>query len=78
MELEALATSQQRSVGEHVECFRVKRPVRSLSGSIRSTGNFHEAIVEAQIVTKRILPPLSVGSVVGKSVGDVSEGGLRE
>lgn len=78
MELKAFASSQQRSVGEHVECFRMESPVRSLSGSVWSTRNFHEAIVKTQIVTKRVLPPLSVGSVVGKSVGDVSEGRLRE
>jgi hypothetical protein len=50
----------------------VEGPVGSFAGSVGTAGNFHEAIVEAEIVTERILPSLCVGSVVGKSVGDVS------
>lgn len=47
-------------------------PVGSLSGSVWTSRNLHEAVVEAQIVAKRVLPSLRVGSVVGESVCDVS------
>lgn len=51
VELEALPTSQKTSISKHVECFRMKRPIRALARSVGTSRNFHEAIVEAQIVS---------------------------
>lgn len=78
MKLETLATSQQASVGEHVESLGVERPVRAFAGTIGTSRNFHKAIVEAQIVPQRVLPSLCVRSVVGKSVCDVSAKSKKE
>lgn len=45
-------------------------PVRAFTRTIRSAGNFHEAIVEREIVSERVLPALGVSSVVRESVAD--------
>lgn len=75
MKLEAFAAAEEASVREHVECFGMEGPVGALSGSVGATRNFHEAVVEAEVVTERVLPSLRVGSVIWKSVGDVSVNG---
>lgn len=45
-------------------------PVRSLSWAVRTTRDFDETVVEAQIVSERVLPTLSVLPVVGEAVHD--------
>ena len=48
----------------------MKSPIGSFSGSVRSSGNLDETVVETEIVTERILPSLSVLPVVGKVFHD--------
>ena len=48
----------------------MKSPIGSFSGSVRSSGNLDETVVETEIVTERVLPSLGVFPVVGKVVHD--------
>lgn len=43
-------------------------PVSSFARSVRSARNLYEAVVEAEVVTQRVLPSLGVFSVVGEAV----------
>ena len=45
-------------------------PVCSLARPVRSPGDLDEAIIEAEIVTERVLPSLSVLAIVRKVVHD--------
>ena len=67
---EPLAPTQKRAVFKHVPAAWMEGPVRSLSGLVRSPRDFDKAVVEAQVVPKRILPALCVFSVVRKAIHD--------
>ena len=66
----AFSAPQKAPVLEHAPGVGVEGPVGALAGSVRSAGHFDEAVVEAQIVTERILPTFGVFTVEGKTVHD--------
>ena len=70
LQLEPLPPPEQGPVLEHGDRLGVKSPVGSLAGSVRSPGDLDEAVVEAEVVSQRILPSLGVLSVVGEVVHD--------
>ena len=70
LQLEPLPPPQQGAVLEHGDRLGVKSPVGSLAGSVRSPGDLDEAVVEAEVVSQRVLPALGVLSVVGEVVHD--------
>jgi len=53
-------------------------PVSSFARSVWTARNLYEAVVEAEVVTQRVLPSLCVFSVVGEAVHnkfvDIGEG----
>lgn len=69
--LEPLPASEETSVFEHVSAHRMQRPVRPLSWPVWAARDFDEAIVEGEIVSEGVLPPLRVLPVEGEVVHDV-------
>ena len=69
-ELEPLPPPEEGSVLEHGDCLRVEGPVGPLPGPVGPPGDLDEAVVEGEVVTKRVLPPLGVLAVVGEVVHD--------
>ncbi len=68
--LEPLPPSQEGPVLEHGDCLGVQRPVGTLARPVRPPGDLDEAVVEAEVVPQRVLPPLRVAPVVGEVVHD--------
>ncbi len=48
----------------------MESPEAALSGLIRAPGDFDEAVVEREVVSKRVLPALGVFPIVRKAVHD--------
>ena len=69
-EFEAFPAAQQRPVLEHGDGLWVERPISPLARSIRPPGHFDEAVVKAEVVPERVLPPLGVFAVIRKVVHD--------
>lgn len=65
-----LLAAQVTSILKHVPRLGVQSPERAFSRLVRRPGNFHEAVVEAERVTDRILPALLVLPVVWEQVHD--------
>lgn len=77
--LVSLATPQEATVVEHVFAGRIQRPIVSFARIARFTWNFDETIVQAQIVTYRVLPIRIFSVIVGKSFANkVTNAGQRE
>lgn len=53
---EPFPSSEERAVVEHVLSLRIQRPVVALARISRLTWDLHEAVVQAQVVTDRVLP----------------------
>ena len=70
VQLEPLPPPEQRAVLKHLNGFRMKSPVGTLARPIWPPGNLDEAVIEAEIVSERVLPPLRVLPVVGERVHD--------
>lgn len=49
---------------------RVQRPIASFPRSVGPTRDFDETIVEREVVSQRVLPFLSVGSIIRELVHD--------
>lgn len=45
-------------------------PIRSFARSVRIPGHFHEAVVEGEIVSQRVLPALRIVSVIREPISD--------
>lgn len=69
-QLEPFATSQERTVFEHVQGGRMQGPVRALARPIGHPRNLYETIIKRQIMSQRVLPTLRVPSVIRKLVAD--------
>ena len=48
----------------------MKSPVSSFARSVWSPGDLDEAVIEAEVVSETVLPPLSVLAVIWKVVHD--------
>ena len=60
--LEAFPASKETSVFKHIVRVWIKGPVTTFSRLFVISGDFHEALVQAQIVSDAILPTLFVVS----------------
>lgn len=72
VQLETLAAAEEGAVLEHVDGVRMEGPVGPFARSVRPSGHFEETVVEGQVVSQRILPPLSVLPVVRETFHDVA------
>lgn len=68
--LKSFAASQETSVLEHVSAAGVQSPEAALTWLVWAAGDFDEAVVEGQVMTQGVLPPLSVFSVIRESIHD--------
>lgn len=66
--LVALAAPQKRAVVEHVLGHGIQRPVIALARIAWLARDFHEAVVQAQIVADRVLPSGKPVAVVREAV----------
>ena len=67
---EPLPPPEQGTVLEHGDGLGVEGPVGSLARSGGVPGDLDEAVVEAQVVSQRVLPPGGVGLVVWEPLHD--------
>lgn len=67
---EPFAPSQETSILKHVPAAGVQSPETALTWLIWAPGDFNKTIVEGQIVSQRVLPPLSVFSIIRESIHD--------
>ena len=58
------------AIVEHVIALRIKGPIGSLTGSLIIPCDLDKAIIQRQIVSDTILPPLLILAVVRKAVHD--------
>ena len=70
LQAEPLPPPQQGSVLEHGDGLGVEGPVGALAGTGGVAGDLDEAVVEAEVVAKGVLPAGRVGFVVGEPVHD--------
>ena len=68
--LESLPAAQEASVFEHIPAHGMQRPVAAFPRPVRSARYLDKAIIERQVVSERVLPPLRVLPVVRKPVHD--------
>ena len=68
--LEALPSPQKAAILEHVPAVRVQSPETAFPGLIRPPRDLDEAVVEREVVSQGILPPLGVLSIIRKPVHD--------
>lgn len=68
--LEALPPAQEAPVVEHVRGVRVQGPIVAFSRIPGLSWDFHEAVVEGEIVADRVLPRGELLPVVRESVAD--------
>ena len=69
-QLEPLSSSKEWSILKHVSTGRMESPIRSFARSVRSSRNLDEAVIEREIMSQRILPSLSIFSIVRKAIHD--------
>lgn len=67
---ESFAASQETSVLEHVSAAGVQSPEAALTWLVWAPGDLDKAVVEGQVVSQGVLPPLGVFSVVRESIHD--------
>lgn len=70
LHLEAFPPPQEAAVLKHVTAVRVESPEAAFSRLIGPSGDLDEAVVEGEIVSQGVLPPLGILTVVGKAVHD--------
>ena len=70
VKLEPLPPSEERAVLEHGDGLGVKGPVGALARPCGVPGHLDEAVVEAEVVSQRVLPALCVVPVVGEPLHD--------
>ena len=70
VELEPLPASEEGSVLKHGDGLGVERPVGALARPGGMPGHLDEAVVEAEVVSEGVLPPLGVVPVVGEPLHD--------
>lgn len=68
--LKSFAASQETSVFEHVSAARVQSPEAALTWLVWAPRDLDKAVVEGQVVSQGVLPPLGVFSVVRESIHD--------
>lgn len=70
LHLEAFPPPQEAAVLKHVTAVRVESPEAAFPRLIGPSGDLDEAVVEGEIVSQGVLPPLGILTVVGKAVHD--------
>ena len=70
LQTEPLPSPEQGTVLEHGDGLGVKGPICALPGAVMTPRDLDEAVVEAKVVSERILPSLRVLPVVGEVVHD--------
>ena len=70
LESEPLPPPEQGAVLEHLDGLGVECPVGALARPVWSPGNLDEAVIEAEIVSEGVLPPLRVLPVIRKPLHD--------
>ena len=70
-DFEALLSSQVAAVLEHVAAVGMQRPVGTFSRPLRTSRYLHEAIVERERMSNRVLPTLLILSIVRVSILNV-------
>lgn len=68
--LETLPPPQEAAVFKHVPAVRMQSPEAALPRLVGPPGDFDEAVIEGEIVSEGVLPPLGVLSVVWKAIHD--------
>lgn len=68
--LEPFPPAEKGPVFKHGNGLRMECPVGAFSRAVRASGNLDEAVVEAEVVSKTILPTLGVLAVVWEVVHD--------
>lgn len=68
VQLKPLPASQEATVFEHITTRWMQCPIGAFSRSIGTTRYLDKAVVEGQIVAKRVLPPLCVFAIIRKPI----------
>ena len=67
-DFESFSPTQKWTIFKHVATFWMKCPIGTFSWLVCSTRYFYETVIETEIMSQRILPSLSIFSVIRKSL----------